>query len=214
MERQIRDELREEYFQLLPDVCKVLEEIEARIRYAVIPAKKKLRNHERIEIHSRVKECERAINALERRQEGRIFDRSLRGRYTLHDLKDLAGVRVLVFPTYLMNEVDREISQVLKGWKPDPIKRNDSSGEDLAFKYHGYIDPKISVCGEYQIVPMLVGLFWEIEHAAFYEPTPTLKGIEGDEKMLKRRLAVYTAFNGFENRLNEIVTRADKEGYY
>jgi len=47
-------------------------------------------------------------------------------------------------------------------WKPDRIQQD---GEMLAFKYHGYCKPNRTVRGEYQIVSMLTGLFWEVEHS-------------------------------------------------
>lgn len=50
-------------------------------------------------------------------------------------------------------------------------------GETLAFKYWGISSASKDVLGEYQIVSMLTGLFWEIEHSAIYKPSPQLRGV-------------------------------------
>jgi hypothetical protein len=62
--RTIEDRLREEYFDLLPDIRRVLEELEARARFKVMPISLELDQYERIVIRSRVKECESADRAI------------------------------------------------------------------------------------------------------------------------------------------------------
>ncbi len=212
MDREIRNNLRDEYFRLLPDIRKILEEIEATISYALVSIKKNLKSHERIALHSRVKDCESAINKL--RPQGGKFLPNQAEEYSLLKLKDLAGVRVLVFPRRLMEEVDKQISVSLSGWTPKPIKRDDASEEILVKKYFGYIDNTKDIYGEYQITPMLIGLFWQVEHAVLYKPSSVLKGIEDDFLIRAKREAIYTAFDEFEKRFDDIVTSNIKKGYY
>ncbi len=73
VERTIEDRLREEYFVLLPEIRRVVEQLETEIRYSLLPLLQELHSYERIAVSSRIKECESAVNALRRRQEGRFF---------------------------------------------------------------------------------------------------------------------------------------------
>ncbi len=119
-ERTVEDRLRHEYFELLPDIRRVLDELEAEVRHCLLPVSRTLEKYDRLVIKSRIKECESAIDALRRRtrrggrkkvgQEGRIFDESSPALYTLKDLKDLAGVRISVFPGRLMGEVNKQVT--------------------------------------------------------------------------------------------------------
>lgn len=97
-ERTVEDRLREEYFGLLPEVRRVLEELEAEVQYCLLPLLSKLDKHEKLVVTSRIKECESALGALQRRQEGNVFDFDRSDTYSLKSLNDLAGVRVLAFP--------------------------------------------------------------------------------------------------------------------
>ncbi len=68
------------------------------------------------------------------------------------------------------------LQEPFRGWLPDPVL---DEGEQLALKYCGYCPASRSVTGEYQIVPMLTGLFWDVEHSAIYKPSPELRGVAG-----------------------------------
>ena len=91
-ERTVEDRLREEYFDLLPGIRRVAEELEAEIRYCLLPISLELDRYERLVVSSRIKECESAVDALRRRQEGATFDRDqpqlylLTRRLDIHDL--------------------------------------------------------------------------------------------------------------------------------
>ncbi len=109
-QRAIEDRLREEYSLLLPDIRRVTEQLEVEVRYCVLPILRTLNKYEHLVVKSRIKDCESAINSLGRRPladprtgerlgEGKTFDRDRPALYTLTSLKDLAGVRVLAFPT-------------------------------------------------------------------------------------------------------------------
>jgi ppGpp synthetase/RelA/SpoT-type nucleotidyltranferase len=107
VERTIEDRLREEYFDLLPDIRRVTEHLETEVRHCVLPMLGVLDKYEQLNVASRVKACDSALEALRRRQEGATFDRDRPELYTLTDLNDLAGVRVLVFPRIRLIEVDQ-----------------------------------------------------------------------------------------------------------
>ena len=97
-ERTVEDRLREEYFNLLPEIHRVADRIEAEIRYLMLPISGRLERHERLAVKCRVKSCESALEKLRAHQETGTFRRSQPEIYTLTSLNDLAGVRVLAFP--------------------------------------------------------------------------------------------------------------------
>lgn len=216
-ERTIEVCLREEYFSLLPEAQRVLEELEAEVRYCLLPLSSRLDKYEKLAVTSRVKDCESALGALRRRQEGAIFDRERVSTYTLATLNDLASVRVLVFPRSRLMEANTALRghERFKLWESDPVPAVDGSGEPLAFKYYGYCSRSATVRAELQVVPMLVGLFWQVEHAAIYKPDPQLRGALSELAMQQRTGDVYKALKDFETEFERLIrsdplkTRAD-----
>jgi hypothetical protein len=211
-ERTIEDRLREEYFDLLPEIRRAEAHLKAEIQFHTLPILRRLGTHEQLVIKSRVKDCESAINALRRRtKEGKrrefaTFDRNRPEDYSLLELKDLAAVRVLVFPLSRLAEIDEVLKSCLPDWTPDPILSDQH--EVLAQKYFGHC-PQVSsrVKGEYQIVSMLTGLFWEVEHASIYKPNPELKGAERNSELQELTGKVYEALANFEQGFEHAVMR-------
>ena len=203
--RSIEDRLREEYFDLLPDIRRVAQQLEAEVRYCVLPVCLKLKPHERLVAKSRIKECESAVEALRRRQEGATFDRDQPEPYTLTALNYLSGARVLGFPRSRLTQVDEMLHERFPGWTSDPIPAESGEGP-LSFKYHGYCDEASrKVRGELQIVSMLIGLFGEVEHSAMYKPSPQLKGVDRAPPMKELRQEVYPALRAFEKEFENLV---------
>lgn len=62
--RSIEDRLREEYFVLLPEIRRVTEQLEAEVRYHILPILRGLEQYEQVIVKSRIKECESALDAL------------------------------------------------------------------------------------------------------------------------------------------------------
>src|SRR5664280_3024387 len=58
-----------------------------------------------------------------------------------------------------------------------------------------------------QIVSMLTGLFWEVEHSAIYKPTPSLKGIARSLEMQQRTRDVLRALRSFEEEFERLAVR-------
>jgi hypothetical protein len=196
-ERPIVNRLREEYFDLLPDIRRVALQIEAEVRYHTLSTLHKLKDYEQLEIKSRVKECESAVHALRRRQEGGSFDPERLDLYSLLRLSDLAGVRVLVFQQGILKEVDDSLRKLFPDWNPDPISLG--RGKALAPKYSGkctVVSNKIQA--EYQVVPMLIGLYWQVEHSAIYKPPPAFKGKAESAPMRSLGADVECALLNFE----------------
>ena len=63
---------------------------------------------------------------------------------------------------------------------------------------YGKCDASDRVEAEYQIVSMLKGLFWEVEHAAIYKPDPQLRGLDKNRGMRERTRDVTKALKEFE----------------
>jgi hypothetical protein len=159
-QRTVEDRLREEYFDLLPNIRRVVDELEAEVKHCLVPISLRLDEYERLDVTSRVKECESALDSVRRRQEGATFDSGRPELYSLDILNDLAGVRVLVFPHSRLAEADRELRERFPSWTPDPVPGYSENDGPLALKYFGYCKASRKIRAEYQIVPMLTALFW------------------------------------------------------
>ncbi len=81
--------------------------------------------------------------------------------------------------------------------------QNDIEAEPLAFKYYGYCSRSDVVRSELQIAPMLVGLFWEVEHSAIYKPSPRFKGVLAG--MGERTIKVYEVLKDFESEFERLI---------
>jgi ppGpp synthetase/RelA/SpoT-type nucleotidyltranferase len=201
--RTIEDQLREEYFQLLPKIRRVAGQLQSEVNYHLLPITNALESHEQLVVKSRVKECESAVDALRRRSlEGATFDDDQPSRYTLAHLNDLAGLRILVFPRKRVFEVDRALRRIFRSWTADPVE---AGGQVLALKYHGYCNASERIRGEYQIVSMLTGLFWEVEHSTIYKPTPRLRSVARSLAMRQRTKEVNEALNAFEDEFESLL---------
>src|SRR5258708_14629376 len=208
-ERSIEDRLREEYFALLPDTRQIADELETEVRHCLLPLSCKLHRYEKIEVSSRVKDCESALGALRRRQEGATFDSDRADSYTLTTLNDLAGVRVLAFPRSRWIEAEsilRRHADIAK-WTSDPVPSDDAASEPLAYKYYGYCSRSRRLRAELQHVTMLIGLIWQVEHSAIYKPAPELKGVLASLEMRQPTNDVYKALRLFEGWFERLVGR-------
>jgi len=79
----------------------------------------------------------------------------------------------------------------------------------LALKYSGFCQTGDRVRAEYQIVSMLTGLFWEVEHSAVYKPAPQFRGVAKSLEMIWRRTAVLEALRAFETEFENVVLHED-----
>jgi ppGpp synthetase/RelA/SpoT-type nucleotidyltranferase len=206
-QRTVEDRLREEYFLLAPEIKRVLHQLQTDVAYLLLPVTLHLKHHERIHVEARAKDCDSAINALRRREEARQFDEDAPTRYTLTSLPDLAGLRVLVFPKSRLDDVHTIVRARYAEWSSDPVKTG-TPPRFRAWKYHGFRSTSSHVRAELQIVPMLTGLFWQIEHDAFYKPRdPVLVGAAKKPVIRERTERVYDAFDELEDVLERELQR-------
>ncbi len=207
-ERTVEDRLREEYFDILPDIRRVAWQLETEIMHITLPLKQSLAHYEQLVVKSRVKECESAIKTLRGQQEGNVFDPEKREKYSILDLKDLAGSRVLVFPRNGLIKTVQMLRQYepFRDWVAEPLSyAGDERGIPMYFGFFPAISS--TVCAEFQVVPMLIGLFWEVEHSAMYKPIGWAKGIENDEGMNSCRTEVEISLARFEAEFEKFVEK-------
>ncbi len=217
VERSIEDRLREEYFELLPAMTRVAQSFTTEIECLLRLFRNGLAPYESVVVKTRIKDCRSAIDKLrrqvnpkdptEKRNPGDIFDPDRPEKYSLLLLRDLVGVRILVFPPKRAAQVDRALRSKFRSWESDPIL---DRGEQLAFKYNGRrLNDGVRIPCEYQIVSALIGMFWEVEHSALYKQAPTLKGIE--PVMQDQKQAVYEALLAFESEFDRQIEQSDSD---
>jgi hypothetical protein len=119
----------------------------------------------------------------------------------------LAGVRVLAFPRSRLAEADRMLRERFHGWMADPVPAYDDSDEPSALKYFGYCRAGDRIRAEFQIVPMLTALFWEVEHSVMYKPSPSLKGVARSLEMQQRTRDVLKGLKPFEDEFAKLIRR-------
>jgi ppGpp synthetase/RelA/SpoT-type nucleotidyltranferase len=206
--RLVEDLLRAEYVALLPSMQRILSQIETEVRFALLPLTLPLDRYERVLVRGRLKECESAVDSLRRRQEGGTFVPEYPERYSLTSLPDLVGIRVLTFPRRHFEAVRRLLSPITDSWTSDHLRGRNPTDLPVALKYDGFRNPTDSVKVEIQIVSLLVGLFWEVEHAAIYKPSPSLRGVEKSPAMQSKTAAVFAALRDFEEEFDRQIDDA------
>jgi hypothetical protein len=99
-------------------------------------------------------------------------------------------------------------------WSADPVAaensgdknhKNDKNDDPLAFKYFGYCEASNQVRAEYQVVPMLTALFWEVERSVIYKPSPPLRGVARSLAMKQRTRDVLGALRAFEDEFANLI---------
>jgi ppGpp synthetase/RelA/SpoT-type nucleotidyltranferase len=207
--RTAEDYLRDEYFSLLPQIRQTAEELEAEVRYLLLPVLRNRETYERIAVKARIKECESAIASLRRRQDSAGFvEPPPRGSVSLKALNDLAGVRILAFPGQRVHEIDEALQARFANWVADPVPAAPGTDGLLALKYHGYCDIHSSIRAEIQVMSMLVGLFWEVEHSALYKPGAALRGVDVSYRMQQQNANVIRSLRTFEADFEKIASEA------
>jgi len=71
-------------------------------------------------------------------------------------------------------------------------------------KYHGYCGDHCKVRAEIQLMSMLVGLFWEVEHGTLYKPGERLRRMEVSLRMQEQNADVIRALTAFETHFESI----------
>lgn len=209
--RTAEDYLRSEYVRLLPVMQRTLIAVETEVRHLLLNLTLDLHRYEHLTVRARLKECESAIDALRRRQKYGLFDPDRAAEYSLTSLPDLVGIRVLAFPQRRLHEARTALYSRVAGWIADPVQATNPETGEIAFKYSGRWHNDDPIRSEIQVVSLLVGLFWEVEHAAIYKPSPNLHGIARSLQMKQKVAAVETALREFENEFGRLVDGAFEE---
>jgi hypothetical protein len=210
--RTVADRLRAEYFALLPDIRRTLLETETRVRRELLDVSLTLERYERLVIVGRIKECESAVDSLRRRQPFGLFDPAKPEGYSLTALPDLTAVRVMAFPENRGSDARKALEPTLEGWNYDPVRGAAELDVPLALKWFGKWHPNSKISAEVQIVQLLIGSFWEVEHSAIYKPSPNLKGAVLSQSMVEKRDAVFLALREFEREFARVIGLSDRAG--
>ena len=181
---------------------RTLTALETEVNYLLLPSKLQLDQYARILVRGRVKDCESAVDSLRRRQEGGAFDPSLPEKYSLTALPDLVGVRILTFPRACFEDARNAVMARIAGWVPDHIASENVNEPPIALKFHGHWNSGDAFQCEIQIVSLLIGLFWEVEHSAIYKPAPDLRGVSESLAMKARSAAVLASLREFEEEFS------------
>lgn len=209
--RPVEDYLRDQYFDLLPTLRFARDELESRIRCHLVKTSRDLQKYEFIRTTSRIKDCSSAIQKLRSSCEGRFFDKSLPpGTYDLKKLDDLVGARLLAFPRQLLEVVHETLQGVFPGWVPDHLNVPGYNANPAVYKYNGRLPEMREITVEYQVAPMLLGLFWEVEHDTLYKPAPQLKGIMQEPPLRESAEEVMRSLRHFETKFEETIAASLK----
>jgi hypothetical protein len=190
---------------------RTLTALETEVNYLLLPAKLNTDSYARLLVRGRVKDCESAVDSLRRRQEGGTFDSSQPDKYSLSALPDLVGVRILTFPQSCFAAAGEIVTKRIPGWLPDHIEAGNPSDAPIALKFHGLWHPDDPFRSEIQIVSLLIGLFWEVEHSAIYKPAPNLRGVARSFAMKSRTAAVLASLQAFEQEFGSLVASGSEK---
>jgi hypothetical protein len=183
--------------------------LESDVRHLLLPVMITLDRYEQLRIVSRLKECESAVDALRRRQEARDFETERAETYSLSALRDLVGIRVLVFPASRIPQVNAVLQPLLADWSADPVPGFEAIDAPIALKYYGHsASAGTALTAELQIVSSLIGSFWDVEHAAVYKASPDLQGVMASPRMKGRYRAVLAALREFESEFERLIREA------
>lgn len=208
--RTAEDYLRSEYVRLVPAMQRTSVTVETEVRHLLLGLTLDLDRYERLSVKTRIKDCESAIDALRRRQQYGLFDQERADQYTLTALPDLVGIRVLAFPQRRLEEAHGALAPRLEAWLADHVPTANADADVIAWKYSGRWNASDPVRAEIQIVSLLVGMFWEVEHSAVYKPSPNLRGIAQSIEMKRKVIAVETALREFEVEFGRLLDEASQ----
>ena len=141
-DRSVEHRLREEYFDCLPEIRRVLWQLETEIRFRTLPILHDLKGPEQLVIRSRVKDCESALRTLARLRgsptpEGRQFDPERVRKSTQFSV--FLIWREFVCLSFLIGgwvKLTRILRPYFEDWAAKPVKND--HGEIIAPKYYGY----------------------------------------------------------------------------
>lgn len=109
----------------------------------------------------------------------------------------------MVFPAGLITKVNKIITTKFRSWKSDHHKLGKTI---LCKKYDGLPSKKLKIRCEIQIISMLTGAFWDIEHFALYKPDPAYKGMKENLTMRRLRDEVLVKLAEFEKSFERLIS--------
>ncbi|MBU3955132.1 hypothetical protein KJ633_01590 [bacterium] len=152
------DSNKEKYYKLLSHSKTTVKNI---LKNLIINSKA----FEQIEVVGRIKTFERCIAKLKKAKEANYLDDEVK----LAEITDIIGIRILTFPNKYIEKIIEIIKKDIVGYK---ISKEDNK-EEIDF-YKTYITSTLTgfenIQVEIQILPYLLGKYWDIEHELIYKP--------------------------------------------
>lgn len=208
-QRLVEDLLHDEYYKILPNLNLARVNLEINIKHIFLSIINDLQSFERIEFHSRVKNVESAIEKLKSKQDGKMFIQDPSNKYSLLELRDLVGIRILFFPYSLEKRILNCIQKKYSLWEKDFVTKFNSESEIMIYKYFGKIEAIEGLTCELQIMPLLFSRFLDVEHDVIYKPDPKYKGIERSLEMRKQKTKVLDQLKEFEMQFINLIKQSE-----
>lgn len=191
-QKDIEAKLLREYFDSRPVYEKIISIAKPQIEYKLINVRINKKPWERIEVLARVKEFSSALDKLKKIKEGRILEEI----YSFNMLKDMAALKIIVFPNKFLasaNEIIRSLFYDLEADHQPPEKFDGTNYDHIErLKYVAKLQPEygIDTRFEIQIVPFLLDAFIDVEHDIIYKPGEGLPSKKIIERHMKHPKAV------------------------
>lgn len=186
-QEEIEAKLFKEYIYNRPIYEKIINIAKAQIEYELIKIRLNKKPWERIEVIARIKEFSSALDKIKRPREARVLEPT----DSFAMLKDMAGLKIRVFPNSYLESVENIIKSLFRDLEGDhkPSVNNEIDEEDYHIleylKYAAKLRPEygINTNFEVQIVPFLLDSFMNVEHDIIFKPG---EGLPPKEKIARR----------------------------
>lgn len=206
--KDLESNIRKSYHELLPVLKKIESLLVSKVQWYLRSEKFNLKEYERISVESRIKSCDSSLEKLVKKypapgQEGSNIRRYINtsNDFSLDKLSDLVGIRILVFPSSKILRIQKIISREFS-WKLDP--------EFFAFgsQFQGRLRGCKKIGCEIQIIPMLIGKFWDVEHFVRYKPHPSYRfRIKNDTEINDLSKDIYELLENFQVRFCDLLKK-------
>lgn len=159
--------LRSEYDNQINKMNGLLDYYKTEIEYLIRELKLNCKKFEKIEFSSRIKTFESCITKLKKKNEANVLTEEAK----LSEVKDLIGIRMLVFPNDYIEVIKRLIMRKHNKFTIEEIDEDKKKECDfIKFFVYFNIEKFNHILVEIQILPYLLGKYWDIEHSLIYKP--------------------------------------------
>ena len=184
----LSNDTAKEYSNKIEKFKKIEEKLYFEVCHFLSDDKYNLNEFQHIEITSRIKSYSSAEKKLRNQLELTAHDKS-----SIFDLDDIIGIRISVFPLTLLRNIEKKLDEKFKSWK----KEKSCHGRYSVYKHRSNYEK--ANC-EIQLVPMLVGKFWDVEHSVIYKSK-----LSKNEDLNKSYDVIINALHDYENQVIDVL---------